>query len=200
MKKIAIVGCGWLGQPLAEQLLNKGVEVMGTTRSAEKMQQLEARGIRSFLLDLEVAQSSKLSSEFSAIDCLFLNIPPRIRGAKDIDQASRAFLSQMELLLQQIDFDQVHLVVASSTSVYPDLNIKMDESFGAVGSPSGIAGETLRVFERMCLDYAGFDTTIVRYGGLYGAGRHPVKYFAGKKDLDGGMQRVNMVSLQKCLK
>ena len=35
-KRIAIIGLGWVGQPLARQLVEKGHTVCGTTQTKEK--------------------------------------------------------------------------------------------------------------------------------------------------------------------
>lgn len=198
-KRIAIVGCGWLGEPLALHLLEKGYEVHGTSRTAEKVESLQSKGIKASIFDASSDLKTELSQEIRSCDTLFLNIPPGMRSAKDPEKAEQGFLDAMKLLLEQFNFSQTHLIAASSTSVYPDLNMEMDESFGSFGQPSGVAGSGLRKFERMCLDVGGFDTSILRFGGLYGGDRHPVKFFAGKTDLEGGMQRVNMVSLSRCI-
>jgi nucleoside-diphosphate-sugar epimerase len=105
----------------------------------------------------------------------------------------------MEGVLDRINPEKTHLVAASSTSVYPDWNMHMLPEHGGMGEPSGAAGKALRIFEQRCIDRIGADTTILRFAGLYGADRHPVKFFAGRKAIQGGMQRVNMVSLDRCL-
>ena len=45
MTKISILGCGWLGFPLAKALLSKGLSVKGSTTSSEKLATLEKAGI-----------------------------------------------------------------------------------------------------------------------------------------------------------
>ncbi|RUA14157.1 MAG: short-chain dehydrogenase, partial [Flavobacteriia bacterium] len=42
---IGVLGCGWLGLPLAQRLVESGFEVHGTTTSIEKVQQLQRLGI-----------------------------------------------------------------------------------------------------------------------------------------------------------
>ena len=44
-KKIAILGCGWLGLPLAKSLLSKGYKVKGSTTSESKLEILENAGV-----------------------------------------------------------------------------------------------------------------------------------------------------------
>ena len=47
--KIALIGCGWLGLPLAKSLLKKGYQVAGSTTSVEKLSQF--RHIHSTISD-----------------------------------------------------------------------------------------------------------------------------------------------------
>ena len=47
MHKIGILGCGWLGFPLAEILIKKGFDVKGTSTSLEKVEQLNKIGVKS---------------------------------------------------------------------------------------------------------------------------------------------------------
>ena len=62
MTKISILGCGWLGFPLAKALLEKGFSVNGSTTSTEKLLSLKNAGISPFLIELgEVANKGNVS-------------------------------------------------------------------------------------------------------------------------------------------
>ena len=50
MTKISILGCGWLGLPLAKALIGNGFSVKGSTTSYEKISGLEQGGITTFLI------------------------------------------------------------------------------------------------------------------------------------------------------
>ena len=50
MTKISILGCGWLGLPLAKALVNNDYLVSGSTTSEEKIAVLEKAKIEPFLL------------------------------------------------------------------------------------------------------------------------------------------------------
>lgn len=184
-----------MGFPFAKQLIAKGWKVVGTTTTPEKLESLRSEGIEAYLMSKNQAPPE----EIYACDAIFLNIPPGLRKANNPKQEQQRFLSHMEACLKPINHEKTHLIAASSTSVYPDWNIEMDTSYGGMGEASSVAGTALRLFEGMCWDLAGPNTTILRFAGLYGADRHPVKFFAGRKNLSGGMQRVNMVSLECCL-
>jgi UDP-N-acetyl-D-mannosaminuronate dehydrogenase len=48
MNTISILGCGWLGKPLAVAFLAKNMKVKGSTTTQEKIQTLENSGIKAF--------------------------------------------------------------------------------------------------------------------------------------------------------
>ena len=74
--RIAIMGCGWMGFPLAKHLLSKGYLINGSTTNQDKIERLRTAGIQPYLLtanpDLE---GTKLADFFNA-KILILNIPP----------------------------------------------------------------------------------------------------------------------------
>ena len=51
MKQISILGCGWLGFPLAQQLMCQGFQIKGATTSESKLSVLQNAGISPFLLN-----------------------------------------------------------------------------------------------------------------------------------------------------
>ena len=52
MKNVSLLGCGWLGKPLAVSLINDGFLVKGSTTSEMKIQELETLGIEPYLIDI----------------------------------------------------------------------------------------------------------------------------------------------------
>ena len=55
MTKISILGCGWLGLPLAKALLKKKFHVNGSTTTVEKLDVLKDEGINPFLIDIPLS-------------------------------------------------------------------------------------------------------------------------------------------------
>ena len=53
MKHISLLGCGWLGLPLAKALLTNDFYVKGSTTSEEKLSTLKSFGIDPFLIALD---------------------------------------------------------------------------------------------------------------------------------------------------
>ena len=46
--KIGIIGCGWLGLPLAKMFVSNNYKVKGSTTSKEKIEILKKEGIEPF--------------------------------------------------------------------------------------------------------------------------------------------------------
>ena len=75
-KTISILGCGWLGTPLAERLVQAGHTVKGSTRTPEKLAALRAKGIQPYLIRLGPDLNNGEAADFFDSDVLILNIPP----------------------------------------------------------------------------------------------------------------------------
>ena len=182
--KITVVGCGWLGFPLAQNLVQKGYEVIGTTTTVEKLPQLRSAGIVPVLLNLNDADANVEAA--LDVDVLVLNLP----SSKQVNQDGLLFPH----LIQKIQQSNLKaLVYTSSTSVYPNLNREVDES-DAQHSISQHSGIDLLALEQAILSI-GIPTTIVRLGGLFGAERKPGRFLAGKKNVKGGSTPVNLLHL-----
>ena len=80
MNKISILGCGWLGFPLAKSLHSKGYEVKGSTTSESKLDVLKNAGILPFQIQLEENQIIGNIEDFlKETDILVIDIPPGLR-------------------------------------------------------------------------------------------------------------------------
>jgi nucleoside-diphosphate-sugar epimerase len=189
-KTISILGCGWLGLPLGQHLVQQGYHVKGSTTTPEKLATLAEAGIAPFLIQLDPGVSGKIISDFFQADVLFLNIPP---GRKRPD-VEAFFGDQIETIIKELHYGAIGFVVfASSTSVYEDMNGIVVEADAGKPRPWSLSGRALLDAERRLQADTHFDTTILRLAGLYGHGRHPGRFLAGKKDLDNGGAPVNLV-------
>ena len=113
--KIAILGCGWLGLPLAKKLISKNFIVRGSTTSKDKISVLENENIEPFLITLDKEFDKKNLSEFlKNIGILIINIPPNIRSNKSVD-----YYNKIEKILLCDNCDKINnIIFISSTSVY----------------------------------------------------------------------------------
>ncbi|HET6567823.1 MAG TPA: SDR family oxidoreductase [Rhodothermales bacterium] len=194
-KTISILGCGWLGEPLAEHLLALGYQVKGSTTTSGKLAGLVGKGIQPYLVNLDPEARSALPHDFFGCDVLFLNIPP---GRRD-PNVREHFLARVGVTCSAIRAAGPSCVIlASSTSVYPDLNRVVHED--DAGNPATASGQALLEAERMLQHEVGFRTTLLRFAGLYGYDRRPGRFLAGKEDVPDGDAPVNLVHRDDCIR
>lgn len=193
---ISILGCGWLGLPLAEQLRNDDYLVKGSTTSSDKLELLKGKNIIPFLLKLDPELNCNDCDDFWQSDLLVLNIPPG-RGRKNVREHH---LKQIEAVIEKVKNAPIdRLIFISSTSVYPEkpgIVSEEDIEFGNAVRPSGNA---LLEAEKKLLNQDKFDTTVIRFGGLYGYDRNPAKYLSGRQNMDKGNAPVNLIHQDDCI-
>ncbi|NVK55015.1 MAG: NAD-dependent epimerase/dehydratase family protein [Alteromonadaceae bacterium] len=181
---LVLCGCGWLGGYLASHFANSR-QVIGTTRSHDKAQQLRNQGIRP--LHFTLSDSADTLSELSANATVVLNIPPGRRNT-NLDEFTRHMCDLISALYRHQPPQQ--LIFISTTSVY-------GEQEGDVTTASGVApvtasGEAHIAIEKHVRRSAPENGYILRLAGLVGPDRHPVKSLAGRT-LSGANQVVNLV-------
>ncbi|TVR15408.1 MAG: NAD-dependent epimerase/dehydratase family protein [Balneolaceae bacterium] len=192
---ISVLGCGWLGFPLGQRLHAHNYSIKGSTTTESKLRTLEQNGIEPFLISLPGSVNDETIIPFWQSDLLILNVPPRLaKGEADGD-----FVQTVEQIIQKCRLHNLPWIIfTSSTSVYSETGGITKEEHTKPGSASRPAGEELLKAEELIRN-SGIDYTILRLGGLYGYGRHPVKYLSGKKDLDGASKPVNLVHQTDCV-
>lgn len=185
---ISILGCGWLGLPLAKFLTDIGYKVKGSTTRKEKINTLKEAGIEPFLLNFTPhPQKEQLDSipDFLKSNILIISIPPQTaQQGEDFHPMQILHLSE-HLKLSKID----KIIYISATSIYADENREITEEEDLTNST---ANNALRRGEEI-LSGLHRKLTILRCGGLMGYDRVPGKYFIGKKDLNTGSIPVNFV-------
>lgn len=193
---ISILGCGWLGLPLAENLRDSGHTVKGSTTSAEKLDLLRNKNITPFLLELTPQIKCKECNDFWDADLLVLNIPPG-RGRNNIEEYH---LRQINAVTEQLSDSPINrLIFISSTSVYPPEPGIVAEPDTEEGNAKRPSGNALLKAEKLLMKQKSFDTTIVRFGGLYGYDRNPANFLAGRKNVSGGNAPVNLIHRDDCI-
>jgi nucleoside-diphosphate-sugar epimerase len=191
-KSIAIIGCGWLGLPLAERLVARGFTVYGTTTSTDKIELLNAKGIQGSMLRLDSTDSS--NSPLPIADVYIVNIPP---------SSISDYASIITEFAQSIPESCKQVIFCSTTSVYPDISSVLTESLIppdykiTVGQENNARHGTKRsdLLKAENAFWKLGKTTIMRLAGLFGEGRHPVHYLSGKQNLSSPQARVNLVHL-----
>jgi len=190
---IAILGCGWLGLPLAEELVKQGYLVNGSTTDSLKLDQIRNVGARAFIVSLNPELNSDFDETFLECDVMILNFPPLRRD--DIVAYHR---KQYEALIQKIEQSTVkNILMVSSTSVYPSTNKVVFENDAK--NPEKGSGEALLIVEDLLRKIENKKTTIVRFGGLIGYDRNPARFLAGKTNLKDGHSPVNLIHRDDCI-
>lgn len=201
MTQISILGCGWLGLPLAKALLKENFLVKGSTTSTEKLETLTNAGIQSFLLTLDSNTVPNIFADFlAASKTLIIAIPPKLRGKnKDYSDAQHnSFVKKIENLLPFIEKSSVENVLfISSTAVYGEANEIIDQNSPAV--PVTESGKQLLEIEQLLLANTHFKTTILRFGGLIGEDRNPARFLAGKENVPNPEAPINLIDLKDCI-
>ncbi|MEO1484674.1 MAG: SDR family oxidoreductase [Bacteroidota bacterium] len=192
--KIGVIGCGWLGFPLAESLLNSGYVVRGTTTNTEKLEALAEAGIRPFQIALtEEGIQGNIEDFLEGLEVLVINVPPKLRR-----QPHANYVGKMKHLHTAMQKAKVpHAIFVSSTSVYG--NHPNDITEETKPAPVTESGKQLLETEQLFLDAENSKNTVVRFGGLIGPKRHPVTMLSQKKGLKNGTAPVNLIHLEDCI-
>lgn len=194
IKTVAVIGCGWLGLPLAKSLVLDGYDIHGTTTSEVKLGILQNEGIVPFLISLsEDKLVGDITGFLSGVETLVINVPPRLRGGN-----KENYVKKMQLLLESVKSAKIKKVLfVSSTSVYGNIEGEITEE--TIPQPSTESGKQLLASEDLFKSSSKLRTTIIRFGGLIGPGRHPVTLLSGRKGLTNGNAVINLIHLEDCI-
>jgi nucleoside-diphosphate-sugar epimerase len=184
--KVSILGCGWLGRPLGTALVNRGCFVLGSTTNSGNISILEAAGVVPYVFDVNRLRSGDVPQEFFDCDVLVISLPHGARRGK-----SDEYVSHINDVINAARHAAKNIILISTTSVYPSLNRIVTEVDADKDNAIVRAEELVRK--------SGISNTILRFAGLFGPGRHPGKFLAGKKDVKGGRVPVNMIHLDDCI-
>lgn len=191
MKKVAIVGLGWLGMPLALALTARGWQVTGSKTTQDGVEAARMCGIDSYPLRLEpqlVCEAEDLDALMN-VDALVITLPAR-RSGEGEDFYRQAV---QEIVDTALAHHIPRIIFTSSTSVYGNAQGTIKES--SPREPVTSSGKVLKELEDWLHHLPGTSVDILRLAGLVGPGRHPGRFFAGKSAPDG-QHGVNLVHLE----
>ena len=201
MKHISLLGCGWLGLPLAKALLANDFLVKGSTTSEEKLSKLTAEGIESFLVALDSKRITGAIENFlDGSETLIIDIPPQLRGKNNDTSNSneKIFVEKIKTLILYIEKSTIENVLfVSSTSVYGEVEGTITEE--TLPKPDTESGKQLLEVELLLQNNLNFKTTILRFGGLIGEDRNPAKFLAGKVNLENPNAYINFIHQEDCI-
>lgn len=194
MTKISILGCGWLGFPLAKALIGNGFSVKGSTTSFEKIVAFENAGITPFLIEIGENDINGNADEFmKESSILIINIPPKLRG-----NSTENFVAKIKNTIPFIEKSGIKKVVfVSSTSVFSDECEIVTEEI--LPNPNTESGKQLLECENLLLNNRYFETTILRFGGLIGEDRNPIRFLAGRTNIENPGAPINLIHQEDCI-
>ncbi|HPF09817.1 MAG TPA: NAD(P)H-binding protein [Flavobacteriaceae bacterium] len=192
-KILGIAGMGWLGLPLAQRLQYEGYQVKGTVTQSQKVNALKELGLEVYpMVVTERGVLGAVQSFLKDVSLLVVMIPPGLRRNTGSD-----YVLKMSYLLEEIGrAGTPRCIFISSTSVYGDAQGEVTEAHPP--KPDTEAGRQLLQVEQLFFN-SDFEATIVRFGGLLGGSRQPVRYLAGRKNLSGGDAPVNLIHREDCI-
>lgn len=192
MGQISILGCGWLGLPLAKSLLENGFVVKGSTTSNAKISTLKEAGILPFLIQIEEEKTTgDMVSFLENSSVLIIDIPPKLHS-----NSSESFVSKIKNLLPFIENSSLEKILfVSSTSVYADDNLVVTEA--TQPQPETESGKQLLLAEQLLQAHS--QTTVLRFGGLIGNNRHPIHFLSGRTNVENPDAPINLIHLTDCI-
>ena len=195
MQQISILGCGWLGLPLAEHLIERGYTIKGSTTSPNRVGELESKEIEAFIIELA---SGEISGDYKAFlqnsKTLIIDIPPKLRG-----ENPESFVEKIKTFVQKavLNSSIENILFISSSSVYGEEAITITET--TPEKPETLSGKELLETEHFLQEQTAFKTTILRFGGLIGGNRNPAKSLSGKSNIATPQAPINLIHQDDCI-
>ncbi len=184
MKRIGIVGGGWLGLPLSQYLANLGHSVVVTKTSLEGAKQASTADIPAIVVDLAQGASSAASAFGSFQPQILIGcFPPGFRRGNGDEYAQ--FWQHLVDTAKTLKVEKV--VMVSSTTVYPNRAESMSEEMAtleqAQSNDQFSTNALIMLQAEQALIDSGIEFAIVRCSGLVGPNRHPARFVTHLKQV-----------------
>ncbi|ROI05182.1 MULTISPECIES: hypothetical protein [unclassified Chryseobacterium] len=158
MKRIGIIGCGWLGSRIAVDLAGK-YKICTTTTTQEKADKLNAKGLPTTVVafpDYQLTEGYPQWNEIKTLDIVIITIPVSEKSC-----CVSSLYNRIQNLSSFIGNFKGQIFLMSSTGVYPDLAKEFTEDDVPFEKVSG---------ERMIRNRYP-QANVLRLGGLMGDNR-----------------------------
>lgn len=191
MKKVSIIGLGWLGMPLALALNQRGWQVQGTKTTddgiltARRCQIDATKLIASPNLECDVEELEQLMTA----DVVVITLP----ASHSYPQGEHYVQSVQNIVDSALAYGVKRVIFTSSTSVYGEQQGEVSELTPV--QPVTATAKRLVELEQWLHELPGLEVDILRLAGLVGPDRHPGRFLAGKQGVKQGNHRVNLVHL-----
>lgn len=184
MKRVSIIGLGWLGMPLAVEMAKQGWQVRGSKTTHQGVTMASDAGVESYLLALTPGYLPHIPSELLSVDTLIITLPASQIAANN--------MSSVHYLVNGAQqYGVTRIIFTSSTSVYGTSHGVISEQHAL--QPVTNTARHLVALEQWLRALPGVKVDVLRLAGLVGEQRHPGRFLAGKVALTGGQQKVNLV-------
>ena len=163
--KIAVLGCGYVGAEFARQAKAAGHEVLGVVRSEASRDKLRAEGLAAEAFDLYAGDWAMLPKQFDAV------VYAASTGGGGPEAYALAYdVGVKRALAWARGVGAEAFAFTSSTGVYrQDDGTLVDEESIVGGAPTA---DAILGGERAVLSSGFSKARVLRFGGLYGPGRH----------------------------
>jgi len=163
MARVLIAGCGYVGGALGRRLMKRGDLVWGLRRRAGEV----ADGLGTVECDLTKPETlAELPANIDAV--VFTAGSDASTPEAYVEIYLEGLLNLIEALQKQGQHPK-RLLVASSTAVYAQREGEVVDEASPT-EPTSFQGQILLESEQTALG-SPFDTSVVRFGGIYGPGR-----------------------------
>lgn len=163
--RIAVLGCGYVGAQFAKLAASRGHDVFGVVRSESSRDRLRAEGLRAEAFDIRSGEWSALPGSFDAV----------VYAASSGGGGPEAYALTYDVGVRRAlgwthAVGATHFVFTSSTGVYrQDDGSVVDEDAAVGGTPTA---DAILAGEHAVLASGLSSARVLRFGGLYGPGRH----------------------------
>ena len=176
MKKIGVLGCGWLGKQFVAKTHDKyKLSATNTTKVEGTFDNVDH-----FVVNLPETWDQDF---FDQINELIISISP----------SAESFMKSIDLLISTIGKnDNIEKIILWSTiGVYGNRKGIIDEDFTA--KPERSTAQKMLEAENKLLEFFKDKLVILRLGGLVGVKRHPGHFFKENHPIKRSHDRINLV-------
>lgn len=134
MKKIGIIGCGWLGSRIATSFSDR-YKICTTATTKEKAEELTSRGFNAYVAsfpDYQLEEKMQQWKEIPDLDAVIITIPLSGKSC-----CASSLYNRIQHLLAFVGDFKGQMFVMSSTGVYPDSPGEYTEESLSVESVQG---------------------------------------------------------------
>ncbi len=191
---VAVIGAGWLGEPLARALAADGHPVRVSTTTPARLAALAAGGLVAHRLTLEPESAPAEWHRFlEKTEMVVVSLPPGLRGAPDPASAYARYAARLARLGELVVGTSVRRVLLlSSTAVYPDLPDAPEVTEAAADSAHPLVAAEASLAAALP---EAVTLVVARLGGLMGPGRAPGRFFGPGRPVPDPIAPVNMLHL-----